>query len=563
MKGGPVMKFDNLKIKLSETLWHICFASSGLTAFGCLSTHAAELIGVKESYTPATEPLFDSGSASSSSNNFATSSGFAISQTASILARPRVNSNGDSYARISSEGYSTNFSFKVEYESNFLIDMSMAYNYTAPTATYPIYGRNGKNYTSAVYLIDKTNNRYILNYYTDPLASTYTRENSSDTFSRQFQYRLQPGIEYSFIGSSRSHVTAGIPTYGSRYGSGMSLDTNTIVSARIEPLIDKLGFTTDHVELGYIEAGMSPELLRRIDSFENAVKAKYPNAVFSKESGFRPPAYQDHLYEISKIYRQMLAFEGVDSSLANVNGRKRPHLVATDPTSLSSKHLELITQVNNEIDTHSLVHSSNRNYLDNGLYVPIVGKTSLHSKGEAVDISIPGIDKSEINNLAIANGLKPHPTDRVHYTLNSSYEKKTVQIRGDSPVLLLVTDSQGRQIGFNPETLEYVNDFGREGFYSGTGTEPQIIEIDVDESELGELTVTGLGTGEGPFTITARMRGEVFDGQYEYEEVLLSGQAKYREELAEVSFTPIVPEPTSILILGMSISVCLVHRRQS
>lgn len=68
-----------------------------------------------------------------------------------------------------------------------------------------------------------------------------------------------------------------------------------------------------------------------------------------------------------------------------------------------------------------------------------------------------------------------------------------------SPVNILVTDPDGRRIGFDPVTETVVNEIPS-GTYSGPGTEPQIIEIPM--MLPGQYTMLIIGTGTGSFLTT-------------------------------------------------------------
>ena len=63
-----------------------------------------------------------------------------------------------------------------------------------------------------------------------------------------------------------------------------------------------------------------------------------------------------------------------------------------------------------------------------------------------------------------------------------------------SPANLLITDPQGRRIGFDPLTQSIVNDFP-DAFYSGPDSNPEFIEI--ADPEPGEHLVQLIGTNNG------------------------------------------------------------------
>ena len=80
----------------------------------------------------------------------------------------------------------------------------------------------------------------------------------------------------------------------------------------------------------------------------------------------------------------------------------------------------------------------------------------------------------------------------------------TIDVQVLSPVNVLIHDPVGRMIGFDPSTNSIVNDFGSLASYSGPDTEPQIIHLKATLS--GTYTVTGVGTGGGPYTIMITRR---------------------------------------------------------
>ena len=71
-------------------------------------------------------------------------------------------------------------------------------------------------------------------------------------------------------------------------------------------------------------------------------------------------------------------------------------------------------------------------------------------------------------------------------------------IRVDSPVDVLLTAPDGRQIGVDPATGLPVNDFGENGFDSGPA-EPRFFGI--RDSVPGDWSIEMIGTADGPFAI--------------------------------------------------------------
>ena len=138
---------------------------------------------------------------------------------------------------------------------------------------------------------------------------------------------------------------------------------------------------------------------------------------------------------------------------------------------------------------------------------------SLHEFGAAVDIAIGGADRpseQRINDLARMAGLwRPYTKDDVHFQLiGDTLAQYQATIVGQSPINLLLEDASGRRLGFDPSTGEVVNDFGENAFYSGPGSEPQILEIPLGSVIAGSFEVSGIGTGDGPYTIRSFLYGD-------------------------------------------------------
>jgi hypothetical protein len=98
--------------------------------------------------------------------------------------------------------------------------------------------------------------------------------------------------------------------------------------------------------------------------------------------------------------------------------------------------------------------------------------------------------------------LGPNPFTNPKCSANGLYGRVNVTVSGNSPVNLLLSAPDGRRVGYDPATHAAVNDFGDSAQYSGPGTEPQRIDIAADEASIGDYTVTGVGTGAGPYTVS-------------------------------------------------------------
>ena len=83
-------------------------------------------------------------------------------------------------------------------------------------------------------------------------------------------------------------------------------------------------------------------------------------------------------------------------------------------------------------------------------------------------------------------------------TYSSPSTGLSVIIRVDSPVDVLLTAPDGRQIGVDPQTGLPVNDFGDSGFDSGPA-EPRFFGI--RDSVPGDWSIEMIGTADGPFAI--------------------------------------------------------------
>src|SRR4051812_26190337 len=69
-----------------------------------------------------------------------------------------------------------------------------------------------------------------------------------------------------------------------------------------------------------------------------------------------------------------------------------------------------------------------------------------------------------------------------------------------SPINLLLTDPQGRRIGFDSTTGLSVNEIGPPSFFSGPNTEPEL--IDVGATLPGTYSVEATGTQSGTYTLS-------------------------------------------------------------
>ncbi len=165
------------------------------------------------------------------------------------------------------------------------------------------------------------------------------------------------------------------------------------------PLID-----TEHLD---------PTLKMRLNDFQRRVSEKARRlrrtVTVVPQSGFRPTAYQAHLYELKTKFRDLLQLDGVKATVVKKGKFCRPQLKITKQISASCERL--VSKVNDEIDTHRLTPRR-----DDGTPSVCPPGTSRHEEGRAIDISITGLSEKLLTRLAEESGLLKIKT---HYQLRS------------------------------------------------------------------------------------------------------------------------------------------------
>jgi len=250
--------------------------------------------------------------------------------------------------------------------------------------------------------------------------------------------------------------------------------------------------------------------------------------ITNRTSGYRPPAYQSHLYELRT---KLIAIKNA---------------IAKD-SNQETACAELLAKINKEIDEiHGIARS-------NGL--PTVNKpgTSLHeiSPAQAIDLGpkaslqTPSLT-TQIELLAVAHGLwrpncRPKKCDPVHFARLGLSSPQQVSALVQSPVNILMRDPLGRRLGFDPVTGTVINEIGSGTFYSGPDTEPQL--IDIGGAVSGTYTVTGVGTGVGPYTLTLTRTDE--DGEI-LETQVITGVASPGQPITTLSTQVLLPVPIDI-----------------
>ncbi|HEX9710051.1 MAG TPA: hypothetical protein VGB42_08825 [Candidatus Thermoplasmatota archaeon] len=251
-------------------------------------------------------------------------------------------------------------------------------------------------------------------------------------------------------------------------------------------------------------------LKEQVDRF--AADLRNRSYTVSINSAYRPLLYQAHFADMRHCALELLLLVTEHPEVAD--------LVA--PTAL---------QLVQEMNSHRLKHQP---YNASGLTfpVPFVCKNlpltnCPHVNERAADMSISP-DNRTIDFIGALYGLcRPYvhasTPDKPHWDtvgpnpygvakcheLATGHSHGSVNVQGNSPVDLLLADSAGMRVGFDPDSGEAVNDFGPEGAsYSGPGTEPQVIQIHSGSLLVGAYTVTGVGTGAGSYSITAEVVSE-------------------------------------------------------
>lgn len=201
----------------------------------------------------------------------------------------------------------------------------------------------------------------------------------------------------------------------------------------------------------------------------------------SINSAYRPQAYQDHLRAIRDRATEL----GARVS----NGR--------------------VTFTNDDDRCAALRDEIARELLNHGLKNNPVARRSDHRTGNAVDVSVSLPSGTSIDNLAAAAGLqRPLPVkDPVHFIpaprpqgqaeASAAEEPFPAPVQGsaiiEGPVSVLLTDPAGHRIGFG------VNEIGDTAQDSGPRTSPE--RIDLEALAPGTYTITGVATGDGPYTV--------------------------------------------------------------
>jgi hypothetical protein len=201
---------------------------------------------------------------------------------------------------------------------------------------------------------------------------------------------------------------------------------------------------------------------------------------------------------------------------------------------------------------------------DNGIPYPINRSvTGAPGGGGLVAVTPNSVVGVQANSSAevLATGLYYPGAVGSYPTYSSPATGLAVIIRVDSPVDVLLTAPDGRQIGVHPQTGLPVNDFGNQGFDGGPG-EPRFFAI--NSPTPGDWDLDFLGAGEGPFAITvygidfdqpigslAKMTGTASMGNRGVARLMIQSNGG-------VAF---VPEPMGTTVACSSVVLLLGYRR--
>jgi hypothetical protein len=214
-----------------------------------------------------------------------------------------------------------------------------------------------------------------------------------------------------------------------------------------------------------------------------------------RTSGYRPPPYQAHLYEL-KVLR----------------ARLRVHLTATPADYPACRRL--IDAIASEVRTHALqrraVAAPFPDLEDLAVNPPGLSAHETYA-AMALDLGVRAINGSILRRAADLSGVsRPFVVDDpVHFQLGRPARRLRVRQRRrsasgdagplatDGRVALLIVDPGGRRIGIDPATDQVVNDFGDLGLVA-TDDEST---IDILAAALGDHTVSGKTIEAGDYLI--------------------------------------------------------------
>jgi PKD repeat protein len=239
---------------------------------------------------------------------------------------------------------------------------------------------------------------------------------------------------------------------------------------------------------------IAESLDKRVRDLKAQVLAAAPNAVFTRLSGYRPPDYQDHLYQLKTLYEAMYKVRGSITAIQCASE---------------------IAKVEEEKIFHKLGPQK-----ANGVEIPgtlAVNKRSNHEYGNALDVSViptPGDWAAAVrrNNLlepcserAVHLQTKENPVCGASTTVTALafVQAGAGMISGLSvpllPIRLLIRDPAGRRVGYDPQTGTAVNEIGETANYSGVDSDPQVVTV--RDAAGGDYHVEAVAISSGAYTL--------------------------------------------------------------
>jgi hypothetical protein len=253
-----------------------------------------------------------------------------------------------------------------------------------------------------------------------------------------------------------------------------------------------------------------------------------------RQSGYRPVEYQCHFYQLRKWFDALVEQK-----------RKSP--------AIETQCAATIKGLNDEIGLHGIRRNQSSDSLGGKSGAPVVNPPALSNHtirpALAIDLGVSTLSLSQLtvidSKASDAGVVRPcRINDPVHFQLVGTHCDRPLVAHGSahSPVAILLTSPDGRRIGFDAASGTIVNDFGESGYYSGLESEPQ--EVVVSDVADGVFTLSGVGTGSGPYRLDLDVYPSSADGTDQADVIIhttISGTTAPNEPLK--SLVAVAPKP--------------------
>jgi hypothetical protein len=236
-----------------------------------------------------------------------------------------------------------------------------------------------------------------------------------------------------------------------------------------------------------------------------------PSVRITRLSGYRSKPYQQHLYDIKLAHKQLY------------------DLTSRDPASAAAC-TSLASWLDFEIDKHCLNHQAGKAYLSvnppadsahTACAEPVNGDPCRRPSSRALDLAVSERDRTLVASRLPRHGLALCSSDSAFHVQQASDGscRLTQNIRAavssaragaagvgtdagpsDAVVRILVTDGEGRRVGYDPVNDINVNEFPA-GTATYTGGETGSAEILISSQGGGTYTVTAIGAASGEYEI--------------------------------------------------------------